>query len=334
MRRSFFLAVLALVTLAVASGCTNAEQEPVVLEVVPAGSLLYPFESIETIYEDRHPGIDVRLEGHGSIQAVRQVTDLHREIDVVAVADASLIPDMMYVPMEDGSGNYTDMYTPFATNEMVIAYTDRSAYAGEITAENWYTILARPEVRVGFSNPMLDACGYRALMVTALAQRHYNAPGLFGAIIGDAFDPPLAVAEADGVRTITLPTLMKPASEKVAVRDGSIYLLSLLDAGGIDYAFEYRSVADEHGLSRIDLPPEIDLGDAAFADTYRTVAVQLGFRRFGSIGDTRIGQPIVYAITVPANAPHSAEAQAFVDLVVNEFAAERHGWPEPLAWGE
>jgi molybdate/tungstate transport system substrate-binding protein len=333
MRRLFFLAVFALVTLAVASGCTNAEQKPVVLEVVPAGSLLYPFESIETIYEDRHPGIDVRLEGHGSIQAVRQVTDLHREIDVVAVADASLIPDMMYVPIEDGSGNYTDTYTPFATNEMVIAYTDRSAYAGEITAENWYTILARPDVRVGFSNPMLDACGYRALMVTALAERHYNAPGLFDAIIGDAFDPPLTVAEADGVRTITLPTLMKPASEKVAIRDGSIYLLSLLDAGGIDYAFEYRSVADEHGLSRVDLPPEIDLGDAAFADTYRTVAVKLGFQRFGSIGDTRIGQPIVYAITVPANAPHPAEAQAFVDLVADEFATERHGWPEPLAGG-
>ncbi|MDN7025599.1 tungstate ABC transporter substrate-binding protein WtpA [Methanoculleus sp. FWC-SCC1] len=330
MRGAGALAVLTLALLAAASGCTNTAQEPVVLEVVPAGSLLYPFEHIERAFESEHPGIDVRLEGHGSIQAVRQVTDLHRDVDVVAVADASLIPDMMFRPMEDGEGNYTDTYRTFATNEMVIAYTDRSAYADEITAENWYTILARPDVRVGFSNPMLDACGYRALMVTALAEEHYEAPGIFAAIIGDAFTPSLTMTREDGVRTITLPALLKPSSEKVAIRDGSIYLLSLIDAGGIDYAFEYRSVADEHGLLQIDLPPEIDLSDAAFADTYRSVVVKLGFRRFSSVGDTRVGQPIVYAVTVPATAEHPEEAASFVAFVLDAFTESRDGWPQPL----
>jgi molybdate/tungstate transport system substrate-binding protein len=248
MNRSAAFAVLTLVVLAAAAGCTDSGPERTTLTVVPAGSLLSPLEEVEAAFESQHPDIDVRIEGHGSIQAVRQVTDLGRAIDVVAVADASLIPDMMYIPMSEGDGNYTDWYTPFATNEMVLAYTDRSAGADEITAENWYRVLARPDVRVGFSNPMLDACGYRALMVMALAEEHYGEPGLFEAIIGASFDPPLAPARADGVTTITLPELMKPTDEKVAIRDGSIYLLSLLDAGGIDYAFEYKSVAAEHGL--------------------------------------------------------------------------------------
>lgn len=330
-RPAVILAVLAV--LAASAGCTDPGPERTVLTVVPAGSLLSPLEEVEAAFESQHPEIDVRLEGHGSIQAVRQVTDLGRAIDVVAVADASLIPDMMYIPMGEGEGNYTDWYVSFAENEIVIAYTDRSAGADEITAENWYRVLARPDVRVGFSNPMLDACGYRALMVTALAEEHYGEPGLFETIIGGSFDPPLTPARAEGVTAIILPERMRPADEKVAIRDGSIYLLSLLDAGGIDYAFEYRSVAEEHGLKWIDLPPEINLGSAAHADDYRKAHVTLGFQRFRSIGSERIGQPIVYAVTVPQNAPHPDEAQLFVDFVLDAFHEGRAGWPAPMSTG-
>ncbi|RXE57340.1 tungsten ABC transporter substrate-binding protein [Methanoculleus taiwanensis] len=323
------LLMLCAVLLVLTAGCMG-EERVTELRVVPAGSLLGPLEEIEAAYEDLHPGVDVRVEGHGSIQAVRQVTDLHRAVDVVAVADASLIPDMMFRPMEDGSGNYTDTCTPFATNEMVIAYTEKSLYADEITRENWYTILARPDVRVGFSNPMLDACGYRALMVTALAEEHYGNRALFDAIIGDHLDPRPAVNRSGGTVAITLPEVLRPSDGKVQIRDGSIYLLSLLDAGGIDYAFEYRSVADAHGLSSINLPPEIDLSSAAYTDTYRNVTVQLGFQRFGSIGSLRTGAPIVYALTVPATAEHPEKAASFVAFMLEAFEKGRDGWPQPL----
>lgn len=326
MNRPAALAIL--LFLAVSAGCTDTDPERTTLMVIPAGSLLYPLEDIEAAFESQHPDIDVRIEGHGSIQAIRQVTDLRRDVDVVAVADASLIPDMMYRPMLEGGGNYTDWYVAFAENEVVIAYTDKSIGADEITQENWYQILSRPDVRVGFSNPMLDACGYRALMVTALAEEYYGEPGLFEAIIGGSFNPSLPVTREDGVAKITLPELMRPAGDKVAIRDGSIYLLSLLDAGGIDYAFEYRSVAEDHGLLWIDLPPQINLGFAEYADDYQKVHVTLGFRRFQSIGSERIGQPIVYAMTIPADAPHPDEAEIFVDFVLEAF---RDGWPKPGA---
>ncbi|MFY9193765.1 MAG: tungstate ABC transporter substrate-binding protein WtpA [Methanoculleus sp.] len=326
MNRPAALALLTLTLLMVSAGCTDAGTERTTLMVIPAGSLLYPLEDIEAAFESQHPEIDVRIEGHGSIQAIRQVTDLGREIDVVAVADASLIPDMMYRPAAEGGGNYTDWYIAFAENDVVIAYTDKSAGADEITQENWYQILARPDVRVGFSNPMLDACGYRALMVTALAEEYYGEPGLFRAIIGGSFDPPLPVTHADGTAKITLPELMRPADDKVAIRDGSIYLLSLLDAGGIDYAFEYRSVAEDHRLRWIDLPPQINLGSAEHADDYRKVHVTLGFQRFQSIGSERMGLPIVYAMTIPTNAPNPDEARMFVDFVLECF---QDGWPDP-----
>ncbi|MDI6718622.1 MAG: tungstate ABC transporter substrate-binding protein WtpA [Methanomicrobiales archaeon] len=332
MRSACLLVMAALIVGAVGTaGCSGDEPEETVLRVLPAGSLLLPFEEIEREFEARHPGVDVQIEGHGSIQVIRQVTDLRREIDVVAVADESLIPDLMYIPMDGSGKNYTDWYVPFAANEMVIAYTDRSRYADAITPTNWAEILSRPDVRVGFSNPMLDAAGYRTLMVVQLAEGYYGGPALFEQVIGSHFNPPLSVSEEGGVSTIALPEILKPSDGKVAIRDGSIYLLSLLDAGGIDYAFEYRSVAEAHGLRWLDLPAEIDLGSPERDPLYRTVKVQLGFQRFRSIGSERTGRHIVYAITIPENAPQRELAEAFVQRVVEEFAEAKPGWPAPLA---
>ncbi|TAJ44559.1 tungstate ABC transporter substrate-binding protein WtpA [Methanofollis fontis] len=332
MRGASLLLLALAVVFVLTAGCTG-EEERVEVKVIPAGSLLLPLESVEAGFEETHPGVDIQIEGHGSIQCVRQVTDLHRPVDLVVVADENLIPDMMYRPREDGGGNYTDSYTSFATNRMVIAYTGSSRYADEITTENWYEILSRPDVVVGISNPMLDAAGYRSLMVTTLAGDYYGDDTIFGDILGDHLRPNVSVSMEGNVTTITLPEVLKPESGKVRIRDGSIYLLSLLDAGGVDYALEYRSVAEGHGLQYILLPPEIDLSSAVHADNYRRVVVSLGFQRFSSIGSERIGAPIVYAATVPNGAPHPEIANEFMGYMIEEFSKGYEMWPDPVKGG-
>jgi len=323
--------VIMLILLSSAAGCVGTgpgEKTPI--RVLAAGSLLLPLEGVETRFEAANPGTDVQVEGHGSIQVIRQVTDLHRPVDVILVADESLIPDMMYHPMEGSTRNYTDGYTPFATNAMVIAYTNRSRYAGEITKENWREVLARPDVRTGFSNPMLDAAGYRALLVTMLAETYYHDTGLFNRLIGNHFDPPLVVETDNGTKSVTLPPVLRPSDKKVAVRDGSIYLMSLLSAGGIDYAFEYRSVAEGQNLLYVPLPAEIDLSSPAFSREYSQARVVLGFERFSSLGRIRTGSPIVYAVTIPNNAPHPELAKQFMDFTLAEAQKGGNGWPAPL----
>lgn len=321
-----------IVLLCLSTGCISNEKprEKVVLKVVPAGSLLQPFETVEKEFEVLHPDVDVQVEGHGSIQAIRQVTDLHRPVDVVAVADVSLIPDLMFRTDTLTGENFTDAYSPFATNAMVIAFTNKSRYADEITLENWYTIVSRPDVRVGISNPMLDAAGYRAIMVAMLADRYYRNQTIFPAIIGSHFNPPLVVRDTEGNETISLPEVLRPSDEKLVIRDGSIFVLSNLEAGGIDYAFEYGSVAEGHDLRWVNLPPEIDLSSAEYADEYGKVRVILGFQRFSAIGQERTGQPIVYAVTVPNNAPNRELARQFADEVVQMAQTGGKGWPAPL----
>ena len=330
--RSVAIAVL-LVGSILLAGCSGSTPAPKTLKVIAAGSLLAPFAEAEQEFEASHPGIDVQIEGHGSIQVIRQVTDLGRSADVIAVADESLIPDLMYRPMKNSSRNYTDWYQPISTNEMVIAYTNKSRYHEEIRQDNWYRILARPDVRLGFSNPMLDAAGYRSLMVLQLAEEEYREPMLFETLVTDHFPSTITVSSGEGVTTITLPEIMRPSDDKVVIRDGSIYLLSLLSAGGIDYAIEYRSVAEGMNLSYVTLPPSIHLGSAEYADRYRDVTVILGFPRFATIGSERNGLPVVYAVTIPANAPNPDLAREFIGYIANESAKGRPGWPAPLPEG-
>jgi len=315
------------------AGCTDPAPQQKTLKVIAAGSLLAPFAEIEQEFEAAHPGVDVQIEGHGSIQVIRQVTDLHKTADLLAVADESLIPDLMYRPDKATGKNYTDWYLPFATNEMVIAYTSKSRYHDEINQENWYQVIARPDVRLGFSNPMLDAAGYRALMVVQLAEEEYSDPTLFEHVIADHFPSTINVTTKGTATTITLPEILRPSDNKVVIRDGSIYLLSLLEAGGIDYAIEYKSVAEGMNLSYVTLPASINLGSFDYADQYRQVTVVLGFPRFSTIGQERTGRPVVYAMTIPSNAPDPELAREFINYTVNETAKGRHGWP-PLVGEE
>jgi molybdate/tungstate transport system substrate-binding protein len=310
-----YLVILVLIgAVALSSACITPGEEKTPLRVIYAGSLIIPFEEIAKAFEEVHPDVDVLLEGHGSIQVIRHVTDLHEEYDVLAVADDSLIPDMMYP-------DYADWYVRFAQNQVVIAYTNQSLYADELNESNWYEILGRPEVSFGFSNPMFDACGYRTLMVIQLAEDYYGNETIFEQLIASNFKAPFPVLAENGTYTIVAPEVFEPQGDKLAIRGGSVQLLALLELGGIDYAFEYKSVAEQHGLRYLELPAEIDLRSPELRARYQTVRVMLGFQRFSSLGIERPGGPIFYAITVPTNAPNRDLALEFVRFVLSEEGA-------------
>ena len=298
------------------------EKERVELKVIHAGSLIVPFGEIEDAFEKEHPGVDVLLEGHGSIQAIRHITDLEEEYDVVAVADESLIPALMYP-------KYADWYVRFARNQVVIAYSNQSKYAQEINQTNWYQILARPDVRFGFSNPMFDACGYRTLTLIPLAEQYYGNDTIFQDLVARNFDPQLQLIKSSGCTdedscnlTVVVPEIFRPRSEKLAVRGSSVQLIAMLEYAALDYIFEYKSVAKQHGLRYLELPPEIDLSNPELSHIYEKATVLLGFQRFKTVGIKREGKPIFYGITVPKSAPHPDLGQEFVQFVISEKGRE------------
>lgn len=302
-------ALLLVLAVSLFSGCISSddEEESVTLKVLHAGSLTSPFEEIEAQFEADFPNVDVQLEPAGSTSCVRKITDTGIEADILASADYSLIPSMM---MPD----YADWYVLFAKNEMVLTYSDNSLYADEITADNWYEILGRDDVIWAFSNPNMDPCGYRTPMVIQLAEEYYGDDTIFESLI--EAHTAIYAEEVEGIFEIHTPEDLSPDLDSVTIRDKSVELVSMVLEGGLDYAWEYLSVAQQNDLNYVTLPEAINLSAVAYEDTYKTVKVVT----FDD--NTKTGKPIVYGITVPTNAPNSEWADKFVLYVINEFGQE------------
>ena len=130
-----------------------------------AGSLSVPFEEMEKRFESMYPEIDVLREAAGSQKCARMITELEKPCDIMASADYKVI-DKLLIP------DYAGWNIRFATNQLVLCYTDMSRYADEVNEENWYEVLQYPDVVWGHSDPNLDPCGYRSLMVMQLAEKH------------------------------------------------------------------------------------------------------------------------------------------------------------------
>lgn len=341
--------IYALLTVFCLSACAPGQQESKELRVFFAGSLITPFQDLEQAFEAARPGVDVQIEGHGSIQVIRHVTELGDLVDVLAVADSELIPLLMYSTTIPGTEQpYASWTIQFATNQIGLAYTPQSQYADEITPENWYDVLTRPGVLVGIPDARFDACGYRALMIAQLAEEYYGDKTIFERFWGNRFRAPLGTRVDDGVTTILVPELLEPQLDSGAVlRASSVQLLGLLESGDLDYAFEYKSVAEQRNLQFLDLPPEINLGDPNLQDTYQHVRVSLAFQRFATVNPQFDGTWITYGVVIPNNAPNPALAVEFVQFLLGPegqavMAQDHHptiappvtdhldGLPEPL----
>jgi len=300
----------------------TGEKTPLV--VFAAGSLIIPFAEIEKAFEAKYPEIDILAEYHGSIQVMRHVTELHEPIDVVATADASLVPMLMYTSSNPETGlPYANWFIRFAGNNLAIAYLPESKYSDEITVENWPEILLRPDVRFGLADPRFDAAGYRAFMAYALQENTIQRYDLFKNLVKDQFSFPVTIFREDDLTTIRIPEILETKNNShILIRGASVFLIALMQSGDLDYAFEYESVIKQHGLNMLSLPPEINLGDEAFRDFYNQVQVKLDFQRFSTVKPVFVGEPIEYAINIPSSSPHPQEAALFIQFLLSDEGRE------------
>lgn len=322
MKRKFLLLITGLLVLGIvlACGCTSTQSttpaatttapattaatgEKVAVKVFLAGSLTGPFEKLKAKFEEKYPNTEVQLEPAGSVDVIKKVTDTKKPADVVASADYALIPQYM-VPKD------ADWYLTFAKNSMVLTYTNKSKYADEITADNWYKILGRNDVRWAFSDPNADPCGYRTPMVIKLAEGKYGDDSIFKTLVGD--HSKITATKEGSVWTIDA-TNPSPDGTQLTIRPKSVELVQMVQAGGIDYAWEYHSVAVQNGLKFVELPEEIDLSAVKYADNYKTVQTKAVK---GNGTTSYVGSPIVYGVTVPKIAEHPDMGLAFVEMLI------------------
>lgn len=280
------------VMLALAVGCSQATSalpittpEPALegkLVIFHAGSLTVPIQELTEKFKSQHAGVTFETEASGSNAAARKISELGRQADLMMLADYTVIDELL-IP------DFADWNIQFARNTMVVAYTDHSQYADEINANNWHEVLTRDGVVYGHSDPDADPCGYRTLMVWQLAEKYYHMPGLY-----------------QKLNEHCPPENMRPKETD---------LIALLQSGDMDYAFEYRSIAVQHGLRFVELPDEINLCCLEHTDFYKQATVDIAGSKPGTTM-TIVGKPIVYGVTIPKNAPNPHLAVKFVEFLL------------------
>ncbi|MEA2020995.1 MAG: substrate-binding domain-containing protein [Candidatus Caldatribacteriota bacterium] len=259
------------------------------LIIYHAGSLTVPVANLAKEFKILNPDLDIKTTAGGSRKISRLIAETGQKADILMSADYTVI-DTLLIP------DHAYWNILFAENSMVIMYTDKSRYADKINTDNWYDILLKEGVEYGHSEPNADPCGYRSVLLFQLAENYYQREGLNN-------------------------TLLENCPKK-NIRPKSVELISLLETGFLDYAFEYESVALQHQLKDekfkyVKLPKAIDLSSLDHAEDYAGATVELSGAKPGET-ITKKGQPIVYGITMPFNGENKENALVFLEFLFDK----------------
>jgi len=262
-------------------GCNNAGSvKSGEIIVFHAGSLSVPFLQLKKEYEMRNPGTNIILEAAGSLVCARKISELKKPCDIIASADYFVINELL-IP------DFASWSIRFATNEIVIAFSEKARYSSEINTNNWYNILLKDDVMYGRSDPNSDPCGYRSVFTIMLAEKYYKQDGLADKLL---------------------------SKDKEYIRPKEVDLVALIESNAIDYMFQYKSVAIQHNLKYIELPDEINLSDPSMGGNYQSVFLDVT----GSKPGTKMrvtGEYINYSMTVidkPVNREGAIDFMAFI----------------------
>jgi molybdate/tungstate transport system substrate-binding protein len=256
-----------------------AKAEPAgTLTIYLAGSLTEPLKTMIKEFNAQYPAVTFVTKAGGSTKMARLIAEGGEAADIMASADYVVI-DKTLIP------KFAAWNARFASNQIVLCYTETSKMRDTISPQNWYEILQTKGVAWGHTDPNLDPCGYRSLMTLQLAEKFHGKPGLYDAAIANR------------------------AAENVFANAKD--LVARLKDGTLDYVFEYLSVAVQHGLDYVPLDRHINLGDVALDPFYKTARVTVTGPKPGTTIE-RVGSSITYGVTMLHNAPNPEAAEAFL----------------------
>lgn len=264
------------------AGTDSAALNGATIRLFNAASIARPLRALADSFSAR-TGAKVMQENQSSLELARKLTEFNDIPDVIALADYQVFPKLLAPQFVDG-------WWLFARNRLVIGYTEHSRHQAQLADDGWRRVVTMPDVEVGRSDPNTDPSGYRTLLAFQLAEEYYHEPELAQRLLLGAAERNVRPREADQV--------------------------GMLQAGELDYIWTYENLARAAGLKFVTLPSAIDLGNPADSLAYAKAFVRvIGRQRGDSV--TFHGEPILYAIAVPMNAPNPAAAHAFVAFLLS-----------------
>ncbi len=260
------------------SGSFNTSE---IVSVAYAGSLVNLIENKLAPDFEKATGYKYHGKAAGSTVLANAIRDKIIQPDVFISASTRA-----YERLEGAAnGNEVKWNLVFASTSMVIGYSPLSQFAAQFDAAAagtvpWYQVLQQPGVRLGRTDPTLDPKGVYAILVMQLASLYYNQSDIKETILGSDTNKAQIFPEAD--------------------------LVAYLKDGNLDAGFFYLNEVKDVDLPYVSLPVEINLGDPSQKDFYQQSSYQ------DAQGQTIVGEPILYSLTIPTKVENQAGAVEFV----------------------
>jgi molybdate/tungstate transport system substrate-binding protein len=251
--------------------------QKITLPILHAGSLGNVVKAVNGLFQELYPDVNIEAQPAGSADAVRKITRGEADCGIIASADYHLIEKLMFP-------GFADWYLIFASNQMVLRYTDKTPFHEEVNSRNWYEILLRDGVNFWRFDADGDPGGYRALMVMQLAENYYGKPGLYK-------------------------TLMDSPNNRLLTKD----TFPLMASG---YSFGY-GLSTGGPFSTLALPGEINLSKNTLQEFYRQASVKISGNQ---PGETVVlsGSPIFFGLTIPRGFKNKDVAVAWISLLFSQ----------------
>jgi molybdate/tungstate transport system substrate-binding protein len=274
------------------------------LSVLGAGTLTVTFPQLASELVNETPGISAPAAAQtyeGSLDVTTAITSLGAKADVAALADFRLAPQLL----EPKFANYEVVFAQ--TQEVLIYNSSISAFNG-ITPQNWgsklVSAVTTPGVpRMGVWNASTDPNGYNEIF-SMMLQGEYYGGGNLSAVYGHFY------SGAPGHYATPNPSTTILEHESQAA--------TLIRTGVVSAVITYKPVALQNGLHYVPLDPIVGLlsNDSTALAAYAALP---GTQIISSSGAlvTVHPAPILFAATVPLNAPNPALGAAFLHLLLS-----------------
>lgn len=280
---------------------SNAGPSSATLSVVAAGSLAPILPSIAASFASATPGVRAPIAAElfeGSDAAASALTLPGQPYDLFVAADLRVVPQLLEPP----AANVTGWEVVFASDPLVLAYDPGVPGLAGINATNWYEKIVAAGVTLGAPNASADPLGANAIFSLELADR---LTGASGALYGHFF--------SGGVGGFATPTAAtRIVAENVAA--------TALATGEVSVYLIYRSYAEVDRLAFVTLNRSVDLGGTSPADVagYATASTTVLSGRSSVVVQ---GTPVLFALTVPHDAPDYPLGLAFASYLLSNATA-------------
>jgi molybdate/tungstate transport system substrate-binding protein len=276
------------------------------LTVLGAGTLNTLFPQLASLLVNETPGISDPSSTQtyeGSLDITSAITSLGALADVAAVADFRLIPQLL-------EPNYAGYEVVFGATPEVLVYNQSiPAFAG-VNESNWAQKLVQDVTTTGDKpmavwNASTDPNGYNEIFSLELQGMLYNgsAGTFYNSIYGGASGSPAVPSSA------------------TAIIEHESQAATLLNTGIVSAFITYRSYAVVNHLPFVSFNPIVGL--QANNSTALGDYAKLSTTIISSTGGftTVVPAPILFAITVPSNAPNPSLGAAFLHLLLSPQGA-------------